>query len=95
MIAKLADGSCPTVATNVYKAISKTTIESIDVANPTGASQTVTVQINNVGLFSVSMPSLGGVSFEGPQVLEPGQSISLVSSSASCSYNITGTFPVT
>ena len=89
-IAKLADGACPMVATDIFTAASKTSVLAIDISNPTGAPQNITVKVNGVVLFTVTMPSLGGVSWRGPQVLEATQKINLVCDSTSCSYNISG-----
>ncbi len=89
-IKKLADGACPTVAADVFTAVAKTSILSIDIANPTGSTQSATVKINGAILFSVEMPIQGGLSWHGPQALEIGDAINLVAASASCEYNITG-----
>jgi hypothetical protein len=89
-ITKLVGGACPNVATDVYTAAAKTSVINIEVSNPTGLTQGVTLQLNGATLFSVTMPSHGGVSFNGPQVLESGQKIYLVADSTSCTYNVTG-----
>ena len=89
-ITKLADGACPISPTNVYTATSKTSVLAIDISNPTVSDQNVTLKINARILFAVTMKSMGGVSWHGPQVLETGQIINIVCDSASCEYNITG-----
>jgi hypothetical protein len=89
-IKKLVGGFCPLAATDVFTAIAKTSLLAIDIANPTGSTQGVTIKISGVTLFSVMMPSKGGVSWHGPQVLEIGDKINLVSDSASCEYNVSG-----
>jgi hypothetical protein len=93
-ITKLVEGTCPLAGTDVYTAPSKTSVLSIDIANPTGSAQTVTVKLNAVLLFSVSMPAVSaggsGVTWHGPQVLESGQKINIVATDATCTYNITG-----
>ena len=90
VIDKLADGACPIAPTDVFTAVNPTSVVAIDVANPTGSAEDVTVKFNGATLFSVSMPSKGGASWHGPQVLKTGQAINLVAGSASCFFNITG-----
>lgn len=89
-IDKLADGACPVIAADVFTATDPTSVVSIDVSNPTGLTQDVTLKMNGAILFSVTMPSKGGVSWHGAQLLRAGQAINLVADSASCFYNITG-----
>ena len=85
-----ADGACPTIATDVFIAAAKTSVVAIDIANPTGGAQNVTVKVNGATLFAIALPATGGVSWHGPQVLEIGQALNLICGSALCFYNITG-----
>lgn len=87
---KLASGSCPTSRSSVFTAVGRTTVLSIDISNPTGSITSVTVWLNGSILFSISLPSFGGVSWNGPQVVDARQAIELIAGTNSCEYNITG-----
>lgn len=87
---KLADGACPVIAANVFTAIAKTSVVSIDISNPTAFVQNVVLKLNGATMFDIDMPAKGGVSYHGAQILEIGQSINLVAGSNQCNYNITG-----
>lgn len=90
LASKLTDGACPAVRTTIFTAPSRTTIMTIDVSNPTVGAQTVTVWVNGLVLFSIVMPTLGGVSWCGPQVIEFAQTIEIIASSTSCDYHVSG-----
>ena len=87
---RIADGTCPVILSDVFTALVKTSVLAIDISNPTVGIETIEVRIQNIVLFAVAMPAMGGVSWHGPQVLEAGEVIKMVSSSASCGYNISG-----
>ena len=89
-ILKLAEGACPTIAADIYTAAAKISVLAIDISNSTGSTQDITVKVKGYILFNVSMPTKGGVSWHGPQVLEIGDAINMVCDSATCEYNITG-----
>ncbi len=90
-IKKLADGSCPLIAADVFTATAKTSVLAIDIANYSGLTQTVTVKMHGFVLIpAVTMPVGGGISWHGPQVLEIGHTINIVADSASCDYHVTG-----
>lgn len=89
-IAKLADGFCPLAATDVFTATSKTSVIAIDIVNPTAFTQNVAVKMHGALLFTIPVPQSGQVSWNGPQVLETGQTINIIADSASCTYNISG-----
>lgn len=88
---KLAEGACPTGGlSTVFTATAKTSVLSIDVANPTVSSQEVQVTLKGRTLFQVDMPANGGVSYRGPQVMESGETIQINCDSSSCEYSISG-----
>ncbi len=87
---KLAEGACPLVPTDIFTAFATLVLSSIDISNPTNASQLVTVKLNSIVLFSVAMPALGGINWRGPQVIYTDQTINIVAASALCEYIITG-----
>lgn len=89
-MAKLGSGACPLVRSTVFTAAGRTSILAIDISNPTGAAVSVTVWLNGVILFSIALPAFGGVSWEGPQVIDANQKIELLAGSVSCNYYISG-----
>lgn len=76
--------------TAVFTAVGRTAVLSLDIANPTGTIYSLTVWLNGVVLFSVSLPAFGGVSWSGPQVIDAGQTIEIVGGSTSLNYYISG-----
>lgn len=88
---KLAEGACPTGGlSTVYTAGAKVSILSIDISNPTVSTQNVQLTLKGRTLFQVDMPTQGGVSWRGPQVMEAAETIQIDCDSASCEYSISG-----
>lgn len=76
--------------TTVFTAAGRTAVLTVDISNQTGTIYSVSVWLNGVILFSISLPAFGGVSWSGPQVIDAGQKIELSGGSTSLNYYISG-----